>query len=348
VKTVPLRARASPQGWTLDGTSDGISTIVIKDNGPGIPAETIEGILDYSIRVSSREAYVSPTRGAQGNALKTILPMGYVLQDGEDAASETIIEAHGVAHHILFSVDHIRQEPKIEHTTKPSSVTEGTRITVSLPNYNGGNYRDVDMYGAFNAVAACEDEFLKLAESYACLNPHLSLSVTWNGECKLDIKASNPNWKKWLPRWPTSAHWYNTSRFRVYMAAHIANRGSVTVREFVSEFDGFTGTAKQKVVLNETGASHRSLHDFFGLKKANIDNIKKLLASLKQHSKPVRPAQLGLIGKEHLFHMMQQAGGDPLTFTYEKRLGEDNGLPSYPPPPGCPHGVRTPTRREPL
>ena len=55
------------------------NSIIIEDNGPGIPAKTIDGILDYSIRVSSREAYVSPTRGAQGNALKTILPMGYVL-----------------------------------------------------------------------------------------------------------------------------------------------------------------------------------------------------------------------------------------------------------------------------
>ena len=54
-------------------------TIVIEDNGPGIPAETIRAVCDYTIRVSSREAYVSPSRGAQGNALKTILAMGYVL-----------------------------------------------------------------------------------------------------------------------------------------------------------------------------------------------------------------------------------------------------------------------------
>jgi hypothetical protein len=75
--------------------------ITIADNGRGIPAKTIGSVLDYSIRVSSREAYVSPTRGAQGNALKTIMPMGYVLDErrGEDACSETVIEAHGVAHH---------------------------------------------------------------------------------------------------------------------------------------------------------------------------------------------------------------------------------------------------------
>ena len=56
-------------------------SIVIEDNGSGIAATTIESVLDYSIRVSSREAYASPTRGAQGNALKTILPMAYVLDE---------------------------------------------------------------------------------------------------------------------------------------------------------------------------------------------------------------------------------------------------------------------------
>ena len=48
---------------------------------------TIESILDYTIRVSSREAYVSPTRGAQGNALKTILAMGYVLERARAATA---------------------------------------------------------------------------------------------------------------------------------------------------------------------------------------------------------------------------------------------------------------------
>ncbi len=50
----------------------------------------------------SREAYVSPTRGAQGNALKTILAMPFAL-DGE--RGETMIESHGVSHRIAFAID---------------------------------------------------------------------------------------------------------------------------------------------------------------------------------------------------------------------------------------------------
>jgi hypothetical protein len=151
--------------------------------------------------------------------------------------------------------------------------------------------------------------------------------VIWNGDRKIDIKASNPDWKKWLPTWPTSAHWYDHGRFRRYMAAHIANRGGITVREFISEFRGMSGTAKQKQVLAETGASHVSLHNYFGLKKANTENIARLLAALQKHTKPVRAADLGVIGKAHLYARMEAAGGNPKTFTYKRILGETDGVP---------------------
>ena len=81
--------------------------------------------------------------------------MAYVLDEshGEDAFGETIIEAHGTAHHILFSVDHIKQEPKIQHTTKPSRLSTG-RVTVNLPNY-----------GEEDLLDYAKDRFLLLAET---------------------------------------------------------------------------------------------------------------------------------------------------------------------------------------
>jgi DNA topoisomerase VI subunit B len=301
-------------------------SIVIEDNGPGIPAKTIDGVLNYNVRVSSREAYVSPTRGAQGNALKTILPMAYVLDErhGEDACGKTTIEAHGIANHIEFSVNHIRLEPKITHTTTPSPVVVGTKVTVRMAQQL---WRTTANTFAADIVGASEKEFLRLANAYAWINPHLSLRVTWRGEVKIDFQASNPAWKKWLPSWPTSAHWYDKSRFRRYMAAHIANHESITVREFITEFDGMAGTAKQKAVLAATGASRVSLHDWFGRDKANGANIEELLAALKTHTKPVRSASLGVIGKDHFIRMMGAAGGDPKTFTYELRCFETDGVP---------------------
>jgi DNA topoisomerase VI subunit B len=104
--------------------------IVITDNGPGLPADTLKGILDYTSRVSSREAYVSPSRGQQGNALKTIVAMPFAL-DGNRGV--TIVEAHGAAHRIVFEMDPVRREPRILTEISPSLVQKGTRVTVRWP-----------------------------------------------------------------------------------------------------------------------------------------------------------------------------------------------------------------------
>ena len=63
--------------------------IVIADNGPGLPSAMLGDLLDYTVRVSSREAYVSPSRGQQGNALKCIIAMPFAL-DGTHGT--TVIE----------------------------------------------------------------------------------------------------------------------------------------------------------------------------------------------------------------------------------------------------------------
>lgn len=82
-----------------------------------------------------------------------------------------------------------------------------------------------------------------MAEDFDWLNPHLSLSVTWNGKRCLDLRASDPAWAKWGPSNPTSPHWYDEALLRRPMGAYITRdqdrgRDPRTVREFVGEFRG--------------------------------------------------------------------------------------------------------------
>src|SRR5262249_33055270 len=190
----------------------GPASITIADNADGFAAKTIDAILDYNIRVSSREAYVSPTRGAQGNALKTILAMGYVLDREHaeaDAAGVTIIESRGITHRIEFRVDHINNQPKIAHIATPSAHKVGTRITIEWPRSE-------------LLLLAAEQPFKHLTQSYVFFNPHLTLRGVWYDREFVNIAATNPNWEKWRPRDPTSPHWYDESRLQRYLAAHVA------------------------------------------------------------------------------------------------------------------------------
>ena len=105
--------------------------IEVGDNGPGIAEDVVADVLDFAVRVSSREAYVGPTRGAQGNAVKTLVAMPFAL-DGERGLVE--IESLGVLHRLAFAVDRIAQEPQAERSTKPSLVRNGTVVRIRWPD----------------------------------------------------------------------------------------------------------------------------------------------------------------------------------------------------------------------
>jgi DNA topoisomerase VI subunit B len=295
-------------------------TIIVEDNAAGIDTETIESILDYTIRVSSREAYVSPTRGAQGNALKTILAMSYVLNrkvGSDNESGITIIETHGIKHQIEFRVDHINNQPKIIHTTAKSPVKVGTKLTIKWPS------DDLLVYA--------EDSFKQLIEAYSWFNPHLTLRGAWFGHEFINVTATNPGWEKWQPRNPTSPHWYDESRLQRYLAAHVARDRDLgqhrTVREFIAEFRGLSATAIQRKILAQVGCSYQSLAQFFGVEQVNRKGIAKLLGAMKRYSKPVVPKHLGIIGVEHLKQRFLAAGGNIDTFNYQFRKGMDDGIP---------------------
>ena len=102
-------------------------TIMVRDNGPGITPDVVERLADLRTKTSSREAYVTPTRGAQGNALQTILAMPFAL-DG--TSGRTVIESRGIAHTIDFTIDHIHRVPQVSITKAPSFVQNGVSFTL--------------------------------------------------------------------------------------------------------------------------------------------------------------------------------------------------------------------------
>lgn len=290
--------------------------IVITDNGPGVTTETLDAVMDYTVRASSREAYVAPDRGAQGNALKTVLAMPFAL-DGERGRVDIV--AHGQRHKITFEVDTIRQRPELSRVAQPAIVRNGTRVKVWWPQ------------SACSQLQDSEDEFLQLVSRFALLNPHATLEVRWFGE-RTRFEATATDWHKWRPSDPTCPAWYSQEDFDRNVSAYIADdkdRGTDrSVREFISEFRGLAGTRKQKQVLEATGLARTKLSALANGRNLRRGVTTNLLEAMKANSKPVKPAALGTIGREHVTKRFDQLGCDLETFEYRKVPEVDgDGLP---------------------
>src|SRR5215210_904660 len=107
----------------------GEMAIVVSDNGTGVPPKTVRDALDFSVRVSDKAAYRSPTRGAQGNALKTVFGIPPALGSLEPV----VVEARGLRHEVQLSKDLVAGELRVQCDEAPGSRDVGTRVALSIP-----------------------------------------------------------------------------------------------------------------------------------------------------------------------------------------------------------------------
>jgi DNA topoisomerase VI subunit B len=256
-------------------------------------------------------------RGQQGNALKCVLAMPFVL-DGTEGC--VIVEAHGQRHEVTFRVNHVRQQPEVRRTTSANPIIRnGTRMTVRWPQ------------SASSMLAHAKPRFLQIAKPYVWMNPHLSLVVSWQDDPEFAVAAADLAWPKWRPSDPTSVHWYTQERLERLIAAYVSHdetRGKDrTVREFIAEFRGFSGSTKRAQVLKATETARALLRSLCPDGRFDSRAIAALLNAMQAYSQPVKPAALGAIGKKHLTHRCAAAGGDPESFEYRKVQGVTDRLP---------------------
>jgi len=289
-------------------------SLTVVDNGPGLQPKMLERILDFGSRTSDKAAYVSPTRGAQGKAFKTVLVIPYVLAGGK--AGQVEVECGGIRHTIVVSTDHVLQRPQVEHRQELVVRNSGTLVRVTVDS-------------ASSRALEPDSGFLQnLLLDYSLFNPHATFELVDHGERTL-LEATATDWRKWLPTDPTSAHWYNQERLETLIGCYIAGErdgGRVrSVREFVSEFRGLSSTAKGKQVSEKAGLQRAYLHDLASNGHFDQERVGGLLAAMQELSAPVKPEILGVLGKEH-FAQRLQAEGETFRYTCQKGI-DGRGLP---------------------
>ncbi|MFH1743230.1 MAG: ATP-binding protein [bacterium] len=312
-------------------------SVLVRDNGPGIPRATIEKSLDYIYRVSDKTNYVSPSRGQLGNALKCVWAAPYVV-NGEYGRVD--VEVGGEIHRIKVILDRVAQEPRIDHHVETGNVKKGTLVRIhwdgiasylnadeSVDFYNDEDSEDDDPFDSPDVSDLISTH--ELISRYAAFNPHATFIL--NSETISEPMKGT--WRKWRSNECTSAQWYDAERLRNLIAAYVTEErdgGSAkTVREFVSEFRGFTSTVKQKCVTEASGLSGLYLHDLVNGDGVDIHRVETLLDVMKQNSKPVNPRLLGIIGQEWITDWMaSKSYVDSQSVRYKKILAtNENGLP---------------------
>jgi len=300
---------------TLD--RDGIT---VGDNGPGLPENIIEQSLDYMVRVSDKLHYVSPTRGQLGNALKCVWAAPFV-KNGK--LGQVTVTTRGKQHHITVALDGISQRLKIEPVITP------------CPEAKTGTFVKT-WWGKGWLEAGSEDEGfynLNIKDSaglltgYALFNPHATFIL------RDKTKGKDRTWpptartfNKWLSSSPTSPHWYTVEQIEGLIGAYIGverDGGRVrTVREFVSEFAGLSGSQKQKAVTDACGLTGTNLSALVNGQGLDHDKIAKLLDTMKRESRAVKAAALGIIGEEHFRHCLTVLGATAESIRYVKRKSD--------------------------
>jgi hypothetical protein len=290
-------------------------SITVSDNGSGIAHKIIKGVLDYQVRISDKKHYVAPTRGQLGNALKCVIAAPFVAT-GKKSVVE--IKTRGRRYTIQVELDRLAQKPKITCDKTDAPFQTGTILTIHWPevaSYFSNNFSDLYQSDCL------EDAVEALIEDYRAFNPHVTF--TFNGARRA---ASDPAWSKWRTDAPTSAHWYRPDDLRALIAAHICER-DLPLRDFVGGFEGLARTRVRADVLEAACLKGSHLSDLVRGKDVDMASVTRLLEAMREHSRPVQPKRLGLLGKEHLCQHFESLGATS-GFKYDRKAFiDDDGLP---------------------
>jgi DNA topoisomerase VI subunit B len=299
--------------------------LTVEDNGPGLPESTLKRSLDYLVRVSDKAHYVSPTRGQLGNALKCLWAAPYVI-DGKHGRVE--VWSHGQHHTIDVQLDHIAQAPKLDHAVQPGFVKTGTRVTVHWAKIASYLVDGLALRFYKSTVGSAYE----LLRAYAMCNPHAHFRLE-NLDATEEWAPSDPDWRKWLPSDPTAPAWYTVERLRDLIAAYLAaerNGGRArTVREFIAEFRGLTGSGKQQAVAKAAGLSGAHLHDLVHSSEVDVGRVAQLLTAMQAEARPVPPQGLGVLSADHLHdYLTVNCGVAPDSIRYKRVADVDpHGIP---------------------
>lgn len=190
------------------------------DNGGGMTEEVIRKILNFETRTSSKEAYRAPTRGAQGNALKTVFGIPIALRQ-EDTPRSIVFRTRDKEYTITIDPNYIADVPEIEFEANNSQpFLDGTEISLAIDlGFDSEDYR-----GHYAGI------YHDMLFAYSLFNPH----ATFIFNDDIQLKARNTEFRKFLPTDLTSPQWYTANDFASLIYGLVNAGHDKGIRDFLS------------------------------------------------------------------------------------------------------------------
>ena len=286
----------------------------VSDNGAGIDPDVVARILDFNTRPSDKALYRTPTRGAQGNALKTVVGMPFALWSGN--APPVVIRSKGVNHYIRVK-EGAGGVPRIEHERSlGSEIACGAGVAISLPEW-----QDFDPE--------------HLTRAFALFNPHANVSFSFSGashhgeSAVVEIAethiATNPGYSKFMPTDPLVVHWFDEKTFERFVLSLVeAGRDDYLGQFLMNTFRGFKASHKAKEAASAVPQIRR-LSDF----EKRPQDLGLLFRRMRQTVKEPTHKVLGSpVGEVHLTATLASFYGGVDRYWYKRVNTTLNGAPA--------------------
>lgn len=294
------------------------------------PAKIIPEIFATG-QYTSRKAFIKGlTRGALGNALKTLLGIPYALRnrvasDWSPDQKPLSIICNGKEYLPTYLVDTTEQVIQFESVEKPHRQNEGTTVQVALDYFEQEKPRTLE-------------EVQRLAKQYHLCNPHV--------EFYWDVEVEDEGWSvsyeantDWMTKFRGIApiQWYSLTAFQDLLGAlhRKQNEASadhkLSVELISSHFGNFANTSEG--IHGATGLTKKLLEEFgkesLAVEEFEATESKKLYQLMCNLSPSFASLQLGLVGKEHISNILSEVFSldGEIFYDIAKDVGDDPSIP---------------------
>ena len=280
--------------------------IKVSDQGAGMSEEMIREITNFERFGGTKYFVKKPTRGAQGNALMTILGLEPVLsaECGTEVAP-VVFTTQGQRYSITLVVDNVLERVSVDIQKTGAAYTDGTTVRVTLP-------KAYETWGD-----SCR--YFKILEQFSLWNPHIEFHYTFGDNRETIFERTSAKVSKYCHDGFGSIHWYTLDNFESLLYANIRfleeRKQRESVINFAKHFKGCSSN-REEVTGKLTDGLPKYINDF-----QNGVTSERLFNNMLSLVKPPEPSILGEIGKEHFYSVMKKHRVIDKLFSYKKIQG---------------------------